>query len=736
MDGHEQLNGRGQNDNDMDPNDPLGFEHLDLTNAYEEHDVHFRDIDNSQKARAKREGLRHWFFRNYSDKMTAVKRTYDVNDEKNKTGLKNDMENREVSKGFLEMDADNPMMAFATEVSESVNEPPYFETHINESSHGRNVANISQHSFVRFHATVYNRELRRMIRYVFAVGHHQSGLQNDYGYASTIAMRKEVTYQDVKKGFAFINRYRINRNEDWKLFTTNCNRFAKSVADSMGFHDMSNLHDTVSCVGSFNKIRKAMYQQLVAKNKDLEFFSMEQFSKEEMASMTMPEQKGDVQSDTNTIEGMEVGRKGNTSGVPYQLLLSIENGLANTLIKELKVNSIEDLMHVKEEYESAVGQKKFVWFKKKKQRQIAVYEAYQALKVYAHEMFDNTTYDEYFKELEEQAKEGTISQKEYEMTKDQYRTSIFKKLMLLADNLILATKGLKETSIKALKLKGDIMGYKAMTTNEGDTTTISHQGFGNYHAYALDKFMEEDINDGVYKENEKVDNNDKKANQIAEKMYDLVGRDIKKEKNIAVNGHFILQRIMEREGTLINMLPDQGSDTPINSISEVFKRISEELEQGAEENQKLRNYIQMLVERKAGYTSSSEVMAWTMVQFVIMAVKDLWKIHMKNHPLRNRDAFNRKEFIENFFDVLYLERMAQASKKGEKVDNNEKLDNVDNNAKLNEEEKSKYRTQFTGSEFLNSQAGVEKDKVQEIQGYINGIYDKLKVCTDSVLRPA
>ena len=30
-----------------------------------------------------------------------------------------------------------------------------------------------------------------------------------------------------------------------------------------------------------------------------------------------------------------------------------------------------------------------------------------------------------------------------------------------------------------------------MITNEGDTSTIAHGGFGNFHSYALDKFLEE-----------------------------------------------------------------------------------------------------------------------------------------------------------------------------------------------------------------------------------------------------
>lgn len=722
QDGKRDVEPLGPNNNRAGWDDASTFEEQDITNAYEEHNVFFKNVDNSQKAKEKRALLQNLFFRGYSGKMSAPQKKYDVKDKSNQTELKKGMENLEVSRGFLEMDSNNPMMAFANPVSESLSEPPYFETHIYESSHGSNIANVSQHSFVRFHATVYNRELRRMVRYVFAVGHHQRGLVNDYDYPSTIAMRKEVKYSDVQKGFAFINRYRINRNEDWKLFTTNCNRFAKSVAESMGFQDMAKLHDTVSCVSSFKKIHKAMYANLASGNKNLQFFSMEEFSQEEMERMQMPSGKGDVQRDVSMAKGLANDRKSGQVGVPPEVQQSLESGIGRAIAKELRVNSIEDLKKVKDEYDEAVDQKKFVWFKKKKQRQIAIYEAYHVMMDYLKVLNDNKAYEQYLKEPGK-----NISKEEYEAAKDMFRASIYKNLLVMADDLLLVTKGLKESSVKALKLKGDIMGYKAMVTNEGDVASISNKGFGNYHAYAMDKLMEEDIDAGIYYNEEKINKSDTTMDQAATKipLFSYGEESLKKEKNLAVNGHFILQRIMEREGDFIDKLPTQYSIMPLAQIAGVFKTIKESLQGGAKDNQRLLSYMQMLVEKKAGYTSSAEVMAWTMVQFIIVAVKDLWKIRSQSAPISDRNSLEKVERVEGIFNNLYDRRAMQTIEKKSMAIHS-------NNSDMNSD--SEYQKKFTKDEKLDELAGRETKKMEEIQKYINDINDQLKEYADSIIK--
>ena len=730
MDGHEELNGvkaepvvvtRNGNDEDWD------FDKWDITNAYGEHDKFFKKVDNSEKAKQKREYLRRSYFRGYSDKMITAKNRYDVNNEANKSHLKQDMDHRDVKGEFLEMDGNNPMMAFATEVSESVNEPPYFETHINESSHGSNIANISQHTFVRFHATVYNKELRRMIRYVFAVGHHGGGLGDDYHSPSTIAVRKQVTYDDVQKGFAFINRYRINRNEDWKLFTTNCNRFAKSVAESMGFQDMAKLHNNVSCVGSFNRIRKAMYKNLASKNKDLQFFSMEQYSKEETVPKKMRFLRGDVQSDPEIIHEMAEMRLENMVGMPVDTSNTFINTIESALLKDLKLNSLEELKQVKDNYNAAVDQNKFIWFKKKKQRQIAIYDAYKAMDDFIKSLYTNEGYGAEIEQIAQKVKTGEIDQKEFEVERDQLRVLAYNQWLGIADNLILATKGLKETSIKALKMKGDIMSYKAMLTNEGDVSTIAHQGFGNYHEYAMDKLEADDIYEEIYHKGKELNKNDKEAVEAALKIVNISEDENlrKKEKNVAANGHFILQRIMDKEGDCIDLLPSKRTVTPVEAITNVFGKIHTELEQ-KNDNKRLKDYLAMLVDKKVGFSSSSEVMAWCLSQFIIMAVRDLWQIRMKADPLVYEDSDEIKTRtwnLENFWEQLYNDRISQATIKGTDVN-------------LSPEKKVIYSNEPTSLLNGNQLYENEKNIMLELTKHINGIYAKLKTYTDKLFNPA
>ena len=712
--------------NEIKNNDLIVHEEEDLTNAYESHAPFFTDIDTSNKAKNKRESLRRTYFRGYSNKMTAVEKTYDVEDERNQTPMKKEMENRNVSRGFLEMDGNNPMMAFATEISESVNEPPYFETHIYETSHGKNIANAGQHTFVRFHASVYNRALKRMIRYVFAVGHHGRGLQNDYYFPSTISMRKEVTYDDVKKGFAFVNRYRINRNEDWKLLSTNCNRFAKSVAESMGFDDMARLHDTVSCVGSFNKIREAMYERMVSGNKDLEFFSMEELGKKDLESIDKKDQEmeGDIQRESSVVQNMELTRNSYASGIPYELLKAYQRLVGNALAKDLRVSSVEELKKVKDEYNEAAGKNKFIWFKKNKQRKIAAYEAYRVMKEYLDILLERENeYEKFFLNLHDQVRAGNYDARAYEKERDQLRASVYNNLLAMTDELILVTKGLKESSKKTLKLKGDIMNYKSMITNEGDTSTIAHGGFGNFHSYALDKFLEEGMDEGIYN-NVKINEEDKTVGQAAIKLSRI---DVGGGNNLNLNGHFLLQRIMEHEGDCIDVLPTQYAKQPLKNILAAFDFIKRQLDNNGKKNSRLQNYMQMLVEKQVGYASSSEVMAWTMVQFIIAAVKDLWKIRMKKYPLTEEAHVRKAQFIDRFFNALYVGRLMQAS---------EKSGQAEEQKEWSEANKSKYRTRYTKSEYVNDSAGNETAEAEEIQAKINAIYDKLKEYADSIMNPA
>ena len=117
--------------------------------------------------------------------------------------------------------------------------------------------------------------------------------------------------------------------------------------------------------------------------------------------------------------------------------LKIENHLRPQLLKDyigqekaketLRIYSIEDLKKVKDEYNEAVDQKKFVWFKKKKQRQIAIYEAYHVMMDYLKVLNDNKAYEQYLKEPGK-----NISKEEYEAAKDMFRASIYKNLLVLA----------------------------------------------------------------------------------------------------------------------------------------------------------------------------------------------------------------------------------------------------------------------------------------------------------------
>lgn len=732
------------------------FEDPDITNAYREHDVFFQNVDNSQKARQKRANANR-AFRDYSNKMIADKGKYDANDAVKNAVLKEGMENRQVTNGFLEISGNNPIMAFANEVSENINEPPYFETHINETSHGSNIANVSQHTFVRFHATVYNKTLGRVMRYVFAVGHHQSGLSNDYHFPSTIAMRKQVTYDDVRKGFAFINRYRINRNEDWKLLTTNCNRFAKSVAESMGFNDMAELHNTVSCVGSFKKIKEAMYRKLASKNNDIEFFSMERFSKDEMESVKLDEQQGDLQSNKNMIRSINVVRNGNMMGISDPNMKGMLALVSNAMFKELKVKSLEELEQVKENYNAAAGQNKHIWFKKKKQRQITVYNAYKVMREFADTMFDeNNEYATYFKGLQEQATKGTIDRKEFEKERDLLRASLYNQFLAIVDDFIFVSQGLKETSIKALKLKGDIMSRKAMITNDGDIATIEHKGFGQYHAHAMDQFLANDMEKGIYTEGQTANQEDVKAEQIASKLAD--SRDANKSENIAVNGHFIIQRIINgSEGMLINMLPNKNTDTPMLSIGQVFGIINASLAAGEQggHNQRIENYMQMLVNKGVSYGASAEAMSWTMVQFIIMAVKDLWKIKMKMDPVYSDDEEAVQNYARNmdrFFDALYdtrstdIQFLAVWSDEERKESGFEEGEEFKRGIMINDHipkmPQKAPKKPLTAEEQRKLQARIakrdadESKEVDNIIKYINEIYAGLKRYANSVYTPA
>ena len=71
---------------------------------------------------------------------------------------------------------------------------------------------------------------------------------------------------------------------------------------------MARLHDTVSCVGSFNKIREAMYERMVSGNKDLEFFSMEELGKKDLESIDKKDQEmeGDIQRESSVVQNMEL----------------------------------------------------------------------------------------------------------------------------------------------------------------------------------------------------------------------------------------------------------------------------------------------------------------------------------------------------------------------------------------------------------------------------------------------
>lgn len=732
------------------------FEDPDITNSYREHDIFFQNIDNSKKARQKRANINRTF-RGYSNKMIADQGKYDANDIVKNAAMKEGMENRAVTNGFLEISGNNPIMAFATEVSENINEPPYFETHINETSHGSNIANISQHSFVRFHATVYNKTLGRIMRYVFAVGHHQRGLLNDYHIPSTIAMRKQVTYDDVRKGFAFINRYRINRSEDWKLLSTNCNRFAKSVAESMGFGDMAELHNTVSCVGSFKKIREAMYQKLASKTNDIQFFSMEQFSKKEMESVDLYEQAGDIQSNQNMVKKIKSARNQNMMGISDMNMKGMLELVLQSMSKELKVKNLAELEQIKENYNEAAGKNKHIWFKKKKQRQIAVYDAYKVMREFALTMFkENNEYTTYFKGLQAQVEKGKIDRQEFEKERDLLRASLYDQFLAIVDDFIFVSQGLKETSVKALKLKGDIMSRKAMMANDGDIQTIDHKGFGQYHAYAMDQFLTNDMEEGIYTEGQRANQEDVTVDQIASKLADA--RDADKSENIAVNGHFIIQRIINgSEGMLINMLPNKNTDTPMLSIGQVFGIINASLAAGEQggHNQSIENYMQMLVNKNVSYGASAETMSWTMVQFIIMAVKDLWKIKMKMNPVYSDDECAVKNYVSNmdqFFNALYDTRSTDIQflaiwsdeeraangyapgeefKRGDMINRNiPKMPQKAPKKPLTEEERRKLQVRIARRE------AEESTEVDNIIKYINEIYANLKRYANSVYNPA
>lgn len=188
-----------------------------------------------------------------------------------------------MTNGFLAMENSNPMMRFAQEIYEGLNQPPSFAVNINAPNEN-NIADMEQHTFATMNATVYNKTENRMVRYCFGVGFHSFGISHNRGGFSAMVARKECTYEDLHKAFAYITKFQYRRNNSWRMFTTNCNNFVRELAELLGMHDIASLMRSVSCVQTYRNMVKAATEQVgTDKYKGIQFYSEENLLKSNLA---------------------------------------------------------------------------------------------------------------------------------------------------------------------------------------------------------------------------------------------------------------------------------------------------------------------------------------------------------------------------------------------------------------------------------------------------------------------
>lgn len=217
----------------------------------------------------------------YEKNMDAEKHTETVGatkltrDETSVLGDASQVQNATVSNGFLAMENSNPMMRFAEEIYEGLNHPPSFSANISVPNEN-NIADMDQHTYATIHATIYNKTENRMVRYRFGVGLHLTGLEHDWGGSAPMVARKECTYDDLHKAFAYITTFQYKRNTSWRLFSTNCNNFVRELAEIIGMNDIASLMRTTSCVQTYRNMSKAAIEQAKnGKHRGIQFFSEE-----------------------------------------------------------------------------------------------------------------------------------------------------------------------------------------------------------------------------------------------------------------------------------------------------------------------------------------------------------------------------------------------------------------------------------------------------------------------------
>lgn len=168
---------------------------------------------------------------------------------------------------------DSVLSNYMEPYSESLDAPPYFESHV-RSPRGSNLA-LSVHSFVGFRFTGVHPRTHQLGRYYVRAGFGASGndevqfrnpraikgmwkpggLHNDTHSHADISTQRETSIEDVQHGFYYIPAHAKNSN--YHLLEHNCNHFTREIALELGYGDVADLHEGTSPTAAFSNMRQA-----------------------------------------------------------------------------------------------------------------------------------------------------------------------------------------------------------------------------------------------------------------------------------------------------------------------------------------------------------------------------------------------------------------------------------------------------------------------------------------------